>query len=321
MRLFRFFCLIFLLLSVGCGKKKDNEQLNKLNVQLGWQVNANSAGQIVALEKGYYRDLGLNVEFSPGGLNNPSVQAVSSGSADIGFANSPDLVVKARDSGAPLKILAVIHQQSYHGFFVRAGSGINSPRDWEGKRVGVKFGSPTYLYYQAICRKLNINRETIEEIPIQYGLVPFLEGDIDVYPGALTNEKIAIEKEGVELIVIKPADYGISTWGNVIFASEPTISKRSKDLKNFILATIKGWKFCLSREHEDEVLGYLKKHSNKIDVNQERVALRSTVKLVSSREIGSINREELEDIIKQMKDGGLIRGSITTEQLLMKEPW
>ncbi|MDA3923998.1 MAG: ABC transporter substrate-binding protein [Kiritimatiellae bacterium] len=321
MRILQFFSIMALLFSAGCEKQKDARHLAKINVQLGWQVNANSAGQIVALEKGYYREVGLDVELFPGGLNNPSIQAVASGSVDVGFANSPDLIVKARDAGAPLKILAVIHQQSYHGFFAREDSGIKCPKDWEGKRIGVKFGSPTYLYYQAICRKLKIDRKLIKEVPIKYGLIPFLNGDLDVYPGALTNEKIAIEKEGIKLRVIKPSDYGISTWGNVVFTSELAISNRGQDLKKFVQATIRGWKFCLSQNHEEEVLEFLKKHSSKIDIEKERIALRETVKLVSSKEIGTVDTEELSDIIEQLKESGLISESMTTDQLLIKEQW
>src|SRR5687768_18442650 len=69
----------------GCtGSDVGPASSRPLDVSLGWQANANSIGQIAALEKGFYREVGLDVRLHPGGLTQPSLHAVASGQHGIG---------------------------------------------------------------------------------------------------------------------------------------------------------------------------------------------------------------------------------------------
>ena len=282
-------------------------ELVKINARLGWQVNANSAGQIAALEKGFYKEVGLDVKLYPGGLVDPSVRTVAAGVDQVGFANGPDLVLKARDSGVPLKILAIVQQESYHGFFVKADSPISSPKDWEGHRVGVKYASPTFLLYQVLIRKLGVDRSKIEEIPLKFGVHPFIEGDIDMYPGAKTNEAISLEQMGIKLRVTSPSEYDIDTYGNVIFSTDSMIAENPDVLRKFVRATFRGWEWCLRPENEEQTIGFMQKHSPHLDPAKESRALRENRRLVGVEDIGKIDTSKLAGIIQYMKDFELLR--------------
>lgn len=279
--------------------------LEKLHVRLGWLANANSAGQIVAAAKGYYHDEGLDVIFREGGMVDPSVKTVASGEDDVGFANGPDLVISARAAGAPLKIVAVIQREGYHGFFVRDDSVIQTPKDWIGRRVGVKLGSPTYLYYQAILGKLGIERSGIHEVPVTYDLRLFLAGEVDIYPGAKNNEAIALEAQGIRLKCFSPVDYGIPTMGNVLFANETTLHKRRDTVRRFVHATMKGWDWCRIPEHQNAAIDYLVAYSQRLDAANEFRALNMTLPFVGN---GDVDRNKLAAIIDmQFRFGGLSR--------------
>lgn len=298
----------------GCTRRTAGDQ--QLLVRLGWQVNANSAGQVVALEKGFYARYGLDVQLLPGGLKTPSVQTVGSGAEQIGFANGPDLVVNARAAGAPLRIVAVIQQSGYHAFFSRKDAGISDPRDWVGKRVGVKRGSPTFLYYLAALRKFGVDRQSITEVPLQYGIQSFLNGDLDVYPGALTNEGISIERRGIALSAITTTDLGMKTWGNVIFTSESELANNRVTIEAFVRATIEGWEYCLDRTYEDEVLDCLAKHAENMDREKEREALRRTIALVRQRPVGTISIVDLNEIIARQREFGNAAWDVTSDSVV-----
>jgi ABC-type nitrate/sulfonate/bicarbonate transport system substrate-binding protein len=287
--------------------------LIKLNVRLGWLVNANSAGQIAALAEGFYREEGLDITFNEGGIADPSVKTVAAGADDLGFANGPDLVISARAAGAPLKILAVIQRDGYHSFFVREDSGILTPKDWIGRRVGIKVGSPTYLYYLAILNKLGIGRASIHEVPLGYDVSPFLTKGVDVFPGAKNNEAITIEALGVRLRFISPADYGIQTMGNVLFTTETMLLEREDAVRRFVRATMRGWDWCQVPENQDAVINYLIAYNPKLERVKEKRALEETLPLVDN---GSIDRNKLADIIdNQLRYGGLSR-RVTVEELI-----
>jgi ABC-type nitrate/sulfonate/bicarbonate transport system substrate-binding protein len=291
--------------------------LIKLNVRLGWLVNANSAGQIVALGRGFYRDEGLDVTFHEGGIGDPSVKTVAGGADDLGFANGPDLVISARAAGAPLKILAVIHREGYHGFFVREDSGIATPHDWIGRRVGVKIGSPTYLYYLAILNKLGIDRASIHEVPLGYDVRPFLTKDVDVLPGAKNNEAIALEAQGIRLRILSPADYGIPTMGNVLFTREAVLHEHEESVRRFVRATMRGWVWCQALENREAAIDYLVAYNAGIDRLKERRALEETLVLVGD---GSIDRNKLSEIINnQRRYAGLAR-PVSVEEIVAPLP-
>ena len=260
------------------------------------------------------------------------------GEDEIGFANAPDLVINARAAGAPIKIIAVIQQISYHGFWVKVDSPIHSPKDWEGKRVGVKYASPTYLIYQVLCKKLGIDRKKITEVPLNYGLQPFLDGEIDVYPGAFTNEAISIELMGIGVRRFYPQNYGIETCSNVIFTTEDMIKNKPHLVKKFVQATIKGWEWCLKPENAEESIDFLIKHSNHLQKDKERTALELNRLLVNPREkeklalklnislvkgshytipyIGWINKGKFRAIIGYMKEFGVLKEDIRVDDLI-----
>jgi ABC-type nitrate/sulfonate/bicarbonate transport system substrate-binding protein len=296
----------------------DSSKINKVTVHLGWLPNANSAGQIVAFVKGYYREQGLGVTLLPGGLVDTSIQAVASGEDLLGFANSPDLVIRAISAGAPLRIIAVIQQEGFHAFMSRKEKGITSPENWIGKKIGVKYASPTFLYYQMILHNQDIDRKKIREIPLKYDVKPFLEDDIDVYPGAITNEGIKFEEMGLVLSFIKPSDYGISTCGNVLFTSEKALTESSEIIQRFVDATLKGWAFCLEPSNMEEVMTCFKAYSTSLDIEKERKALQKTTVLVGDGILGGINVSKLNRIIEGLITYGLINEDLNAERVVDK---
>jgi len=306
-----------LALAAACGRgSTDGREDSKasevaLNVRLGWLTNANSVGQVAAVRRGFYSDEGLAVRLRDGGLVDPAVRTVAAGVDDLGFANSPDLVIAARSAGAPLRIVAVIQSQGLHAFFVRQDSAIRSPRDWAGRRVGVKTGSPTLLYYEEILAKLGIDRRAITEIPLGYDIRSFLAGEIDVYPGALNNEALAIEGLGVKLRYFLPQDFGIPTMGGVLFVNERTLQTRRGVVERFTRATLRGWEWCAQRENQETAVAYLLERNPRLDRQRELRAVRMAV---SSFNSGAIDKPRLARMIEgQVRLRGLPR--VTVQEL------
>lgn len=314
--------VLFLMIFLVYCENNDKTNLTKISVRLGWQINANSIGQIIAKEKGFYKSVGLDVSISPGGLDHPSVQSVSSGVDDIGFANAPDLVIKAINAGAPLKIVSVIQQKGYHGFLVKEKSDIFAPKDWIGKKVGIKYASPTFILYKILLRKFNINREEIIEVPLQYGLQSFIKDEIDVYPGAFTNEAISLEIKGIDVREIHPSDYGIETCGNVIFTTDKMIAERPEIIDRFIRATLLGWEWSLKNENLGEAIDILSKYNSQIDKTKELAALKINQELFyynlyDKNNAGNINSDKFNSILDYMKEFDEISNKISINEIVV----
>lgn len=292
------------LIMIGaCAKESESR---KLSVALSWKVNANSAGPVIALSKGFYQEAGLDVEIVPGGLGSTMISSVAVGESQIGISNAADAIVSARSNDVPLVIVAATHERNYHGFFAREGSGIEHPRDWIGKRVGVKNGSSTFLMYRLLLNAHGIERDQINEVPVNYDLSPFLTGQVDVFPGASTNEAIVFERNGIDLTTLAPADFGVESYSGVIVTSERFRDESPETLERFITATMRGWDWALTAGNEREAAEILAAFSDGIDVDKEELALIENRKLINPDERGKIDGARLERLGASMQELGII---------------
>jgi len=278
----------------------------RLNVALSWKVNANSIGPIAALEKGFYSDEKLTVEIIPGGLGNTMISGVAIGEYQIGISNAADTIISARSNGTPLVIIAASHDQNYHGFFSRQESNIVTPQDWIGKKVGVKAGSATFLMYQLLLEESGISRDQVIEIPVKYDLAPFLSDQVDVFPGAITNEGIVFEQAGIELNTIRPSEYGIQSYSGVIVTSERFRSAHPDILEKFVAATMKGWLWALEDGNENEAAIMLSKYDKSIKIEKETLAIIRNRDWLNPDPNGKINIDRLNELALSMQKLGVI---------------
>src|SRR5580692_4898235 len=96
-----------------------------------------------ALAEGYYKDEGLDVSIIPAQGTAQVIQAVESGTANIGFVDVPSVVI-ARGNGSKLKMLAVNYQKAPYAVFSLAnGANVTAPKQLEGLNLGSGAGSFT----------------------------------------------------------------------------------------------------------------------------------------------------------------------------------
>src|SRR5690606_33868896 len=95
-------------------------------------------GDIVALDRGFFAEEGIEVEFSPGGPNSATVPPVVTGQAALGqFSDSAQLLL-ARASGVPVQIIVCGYRQAPFAFYSLPRAPIRSVEDMVGKRIGIQ---------------------------------------------------------------------------------------------------------------------------------------------------------------------------------------
>src|SRR5450432_4257195 len=119
--------------------------LQKLTLQLKWVTQAQFAGYYVAKDKGYYKDVGLDVDIKPGGPDiNPS-QVIGGGGSDVVIDWMPSALA-TREKGVPLVNIAQPFQKSGMELTCRKETGIAKPADFKGHTLGVWFGGNEYPF-------------------------------------------------------------------------------------------------------------------------------------------------------------------------------
>ena len=132
------FAIIAVMLAVSCGAGTGGGgggTLTKVRLQLQWVAQSQFAGYYAALDKGYFKDLGLDIEIKLGGPDIVPQQVVASDAAEFGIAWVPK-VLASREAGADLVNIAQVFQRSGTLEVSFKEKNITKPDDWKGKKVG-----------------------------------------------------------------------------------------------------------------------------------------------------------------------------------------
>jgi NitT/TauT family transport system substrate-binding protein len=272
-RVLCFLLLVAVTVLSGCGKPGTtsdgkSDSLQPISFRLKWFVYSAFASHFVALEKGYYRDQGLNLTINPGGPGMDPIRLVATGVDDVGLADYLQIIL-AREKGIPVVAIGEDYIRSGVGFFSLKSSGISKPKDFEGRKIGIMPGTDKHALYLALAKKENVDRKKITEIPVAFDSTLLLNGSIEMIPGWVTKDPFVFEERNAPVNIIDPYDYGIRPGGNVYFTSEETLRKKRDQHTNFLRAPLKGI-IESQKLHDDQVVAMVLKHNEKLDKNAEK---------------------------------------------------
>ncbi|NRB05525.1 MAG: ABC transporter substrate-binding protein, partial [Rhodobacteraceae bacterium] len=199
----------------------------KVVVKYDWLMSNGQIGDIVAAEKGIYKDAGIDVEFAPGGPNSATVPPVISGAATLGqFSETPQLF-NARAGGVPVKILACGFRTGPYALTSKPEKPLRNLEDLQNVRVGVQ---PTARFLiDAIAAKHGIPIENITVIPVGFDKAPLVAGEVDAIGGWITNTQ-ALSVVGDDRIDLLVSDLGLESYADVYFATDDAVEKNAEQL-------------------------------------------------------------------------------------------
>jgi NitT/TauT family transport system substrate-binding protein len=215
-----------------------------VSTQLGWLASVAAAGDFVAIEKGYYRDAGIDVRIQPGGPAIDPIQNVASGSATFGNAASNGILVNARAQGIPLRAFGTVLQRHPFAFFYLQESGIRTPRDFEGKTIGIQPTARPLL--EAVLKKHEIGADRVKVVFVGGDITPLLVKRVDVITGWVVDRLPQFENQGYggSIRYLRLWDLGIRMYAYVYFTTDQVLRERRDLVTRFMAASAKGWARC-----------------------------------------------------------------------------
>jgi NitT/TauT family transport system substrate-binding protein len=247
-------CVLALTILSGCTSCRqpgtnDNHIVNneplRTTLRLKYIYDPGFAGEMVAAKAGFFQEKKLEVELKPGGFEADPIKLVAAGSDTFGVAGA-DSFLLAREKGVPIVAFAAGYIDTPVVFYTRKDSGISSPQDFVGKRVGYQAGQDTGTVYEALIRKAGVDRQKIKEVPVRFDFTPFLTKQVDVWPGYAATQSYILQRENIPYNIITPNQYGITYLGTVYFTSEKFMSEHPEAVQGFVDGIIKGWEYTYS---------------------------------------------------------------------------
>ncbi len=303
--------------TTGCQSRQ------RVSIQLQWTPQAQFAGYYVALDKGWYREEGIDLTIKPGGFDLPPVDLVASGKSQFGTSFLADLCV-AVQKGKGVISIGQIQQKNGLLLIAKKSSGIEEPKDFVGKRVGVWVGS-WEAQFDALMANEGVSPQDIEVIPQGGSIEPFLKGDMDVASAMIYNEYKSALSSGLsvkDLNVIDYADYGLGFPGDVLFTSRKVAEKHPDLCVRMLRASLRGWQYALVNPLEavDIVLKY--DGSGTLTWQHQALMMQEITNLIKipGREIGYTDRTTVRQTIYILRQS-VLSGMLQPEDVYTNEFW
>ncbi|WP_025899132.1 ABC transporter substrate-binding protein [Sneathiella glossodoripedis] len=222
----------------------------KLEVLLDWFVNPDHATLIIAKEKGYFKNHGLDVELiAPADPNDPP-KLVAAGKAPLAVSYQPQLQVQVSE-GLPLKRIGTLVATPLNSLVVLESGPIKSIADLKGKKVGYSVGGFEDALLKAMLNKHGLKLSDVEMINVNFSLSPsILAGKVDAVIGAFRNFELnQMDIEGNPGRAFFPEEEGVPAYDELIIVanSEKLSDKR---LRPFLAAIEDATQYLVNHPEE-----------------------------------------------------------------------
>ena len=224
-----------------------------------------------ALEKGWYKDEGLDVKIVRGQGSGDTVKRIAAGQGEVGIADISALIAARANTDVKVKAIALWYRRPPHGVFVRADSPIKAIKDLEGKKLAISPGNSHQILWPVFEKLSGLKPGSVTWVTMDAASMPpsLIKGATDAVPFFVVHEarirKVAKQQNADVRVLTAWADLGLDLASTSLVAREETIAKDPDGLKAFLRATLKGADYAFRDKHWDEGVGYVLKYHPEVD--------------------------------------------------------
>jgi len=316
------FTLFFLIIGlIGCASPgKANPEPTHVRLPMGFVANVQFAPWYVAVERGYFADEGIELEFDYGDWDTKGVQLVAAGWTPFAIA-SGDQVLKARAQGMPIVTFVNWFQRFPVAVVALKESGIQGPADLVGRKVGVPetFGAASYIGWRALAASTGLNEEDVQLEVIGYAALENLTvGRVDAAVVYANNEPVQLVQRGYDIALIPVADYA-PLVSNGLITNEETLQEDPELVRAFARAFLKGLADTLG--DPDATFEICKKYVEGLEKNEavQRAVLEETLTYWEGEPLGASDPAAWQRTADVMLEAEILPQAVETEAAFTNE--
>jgi putative hydroxymethylpyrimidine transport system substrate-binding protein len=292
------------------------------SLDLDWYVNPDHAGIFTAIDRGFFRQAGLDVK--PQVPSDPSapIKEVAAGRADLAISYEPEVLLAA-DKGLDVEAVGAVVNSPLTSLISLPEGGITSAADLSGKTVGTA-GIPYQSdYLETILQTAGLPTSSAQEVNVGLNLLPTLIGGrVDAILGGFRNiEGVDLRLRGLDPRIVPVDRLGVPTYDElVLVARKSTVEDHPEAIRAFIEALGRGTDYA--RAHPQEAANSILSAGKGLDPMQTRAEVDATLPLLAppqGRPYGYLDPSAWQAYAAWMARHGLISRPPSPSDLLTNE--
>jgi NitT/TauT family transport system substrate-binding protein len=282
-----------------------------------WTAQAQFAGYYVALEKGYFREMGLDVVIQHPSLTSSAFQRLQTDlcdAANFSLMSAIDFI----SQGIPL---VNIFQESMNSSNILVSRWCMNPIEMKGKKVAIFNSDPNYLL-MAMSRREGLDYEWI---PFTSGINVFLSGAVDATMVVSYNEYYELSQAGFQMpeeYLYRFSEHGYNIQENGIYVKRDYFLTHRNTISKFATACRRGWEWAAAHQEEalEIVMKYVKQNNIRTNRTLQKLMLQEVMRLQVDRDSKTREFRVREDMVKLasqlMFESGLIKRQVTYKEVV-----
>lgn len=289
---------------------------------LDWKFEGPAAGFLLALDKGYFKDEGLDVTIDIGNGSVEAIPRVATGAYQMGFGDINSLI-KFLDEDPTQKVEAVmmVYDKPVFSIVGRKSLGITEdPKSLEGKTLGAPPPDGAFAQWAAFKQVAGIDDSgiTIESIGFPVREPMLAKGEVDAVFGFAFSVILNLKAQGVpadDIVPILFADNGLGLYGNAVMVNEDFAEANPEAVKGFLKALAKGFAEAVA-DPAAGVAAVLKANETlNADIELERLTMANEMNIktpyVVENGMGDVDMAKLDASIETLKTSMGLKGAVT----------
>ena len=292
----------------------QTQDLTPVKFTLSWLLQGVDAPLTLAMERGYFAEEGLEVQFERGFGSSDTASKIAVGQYDMGFGDMYSMIeFNEQNPDQKLVAVAVPYNKAPFVLISLKETGIKSLKDLEGKTLGAPAGDAPRRLWPVLAEQVGVDADSVEWVTMEPQLRQtfLLQGNVDAISGFVYSMMPALVSAGKtedDLDIFYYIDNGLDFYGNVILVKESFLEANPDVVRGFLNAYIRGMQDML----RDPVAGLdsvIAQGDELIERDAEKLRLQIALngllvnEEVEANGLGSIDPDRLKESIDQTVKG------------------
>jgi diguanylate cyclase (GGDEF)-like protein len=293
--------------------------INKnVTLQLSWFDQFQFAGYYMAKEKGFYKDLGLNVDIKAFGFDKNIPYDINIGKYDFAVGRETLILEKSNNQ---LVSLFALFQASPLILISTEESGINSISAFNNKRIMTTIDDASEVSIKAMINSQKIEMKNLNFIKHTHDINDLIKNHTDIISAYSSKSPFYLQKMGIKYNLFSPKDYGFDMYSDFLYTNKNKVQNDLETVLKFKKASLRGWEYAYSNIEETVDL-ILKKYNTQNLTKDELVFEANELKKLSyyqTDNLGEIDLSKLQRIYDLYNVLGLVENKINIKDFIYVE--